>query len=88
MSQRWLVVGGGWFRANDIQFAYQAIAGVSLAVGKNTSLGFEYRYFGTTTPTFTDDPGGGNVTSQVEHQNQNLLVKFTHRFGVPAADRP
>ena len=70
-----------WFRANDVQFAYQGIAGVSYAIGAKNSVGIEYRYFGTSTPSFTDDPsGGGAVTSQLEHQNQNLLLRLTHTF--------
>ena len=50
-----------WFRAHDVQFAYEGIAGISYTVGARTSLGFEYRFFATTTPSFTDDPSGGGA---------------------------
>ncbi len=70
------------FRDSDVQFAYQAIVGLSYALSPKTNLGVEYRYFGTRNPSFTDDPdGGGNVTANFEHQNHNVLLKLIYRFG-------
>jgi len=65
-----------WFQDNDIEFAYQVIAGFSIAINANTSVGAEYRFFDTATPSFTE-----NVTVQFDNQSHNLLIKLTHKFG-------
>lgn len=69
------------FRANDTQFAYQAIAGIAYAITSNVRLGVEYRFFGVTTPTFSDNPdGNGAVSTDIDRQNQNVLMKLTYTF--------
>ena len=68
-------------RANPTRFAYQAIAGVSYALTERVSLGIEYRYFATTDPSYSDNPGGGG-TSRVdaEYKTHNVLVNLIYRF--------
>ena len=69
------------FRANDTQFAYQAIAGLSYAFTSNVRLGVEYRFFGVTEPTFSDNPdGNGSVSTDIKRQNQNVLMKLSYSF--------
>lgn len=69
------------FHANDTQFAYQAIAGIAYAITSNVRLGVEYRFFGVTEPTFSDNPdGSGTVSTDIERQNQNVLLKLSYCF--------
>lgn len=69
------------FRANDTQFAYQAIAGLSYAFTPNVRLGVEYRFFGVTEPTFSDNPdGNGTVSTDIKRQNQNVVLKLSYSF--------
>jgi opacity protein-like surface antigen len=71
--------GGQKFNDWDTEFAYQAIAGVSFAVMQQTSVGIEYRFFGTTTPTFQDN-AGANVKVDPEYLNHAVLLSLTYSF--------
>jgi opacity protein-like surface antigen len=46
---------------DDTQFAYQGIAGLAYEVAPHWSVGVEYRFFGTTDPSFVDHPDGNRV---------------------------
>src|SRR3954452_22525479 len=73
--------GAADFNDSETRFAYQAIAGVSYALTERVSLGIEYRYFATTDPSYSDNPGGGG-TSRVdaEYKTHNVLVNLIYRF--------
>ncbi len=55
---------------NDLVFAYQFGAGINVALNERTSLDFEYRYFATSDPSFTD-AAGDEFTS--ENSSHNFL---------------
>jgi outer membrane protein OmpA-like peptidoglycan-associated protein len=83
-------VGGG--SANSTQFAYQAMLGVGYNVDPSIRINLEGRYYGTTTPNFsnTTNIGGTPVTFQANPTNNNLavLASVQFRFGAPAAAPP
>ncbi len=56
----------------DTVLAYQAIAGVAVPVASDTSVGFEYRYFGT------QDPEDDGV--ETEYGTHNIGVRLNHSF--------
>jgi OOP family OmpA-OmpF porin len=72
--------GAADFKDSDTQFAYQGIAGVSYALAKQLSLGLEYRYFATTDPNYSDNPGGGTSRVASEYHTHNVLLNLTYRF--------
>ena len=53
---------------HDLDFAYQAMAGVSYQLAQNGTLFTEYRYFAVNDPTF-DTVGGGQVHSELATNN-------------------
>jgi hypothetical protein len=46
---------------------------------QQTSVGIEYRFFGTTTPTFQDN-AGANVKVDPEYLNHAVLLSLTYCF--------
>ena len=54
IQQEWKA-NGGKFSDFNTQFAYQGIAGVSYNFSPNLAANLEYRYLGTTEPTFSDN---------------------------------
>jgi OOP family OmpA-OmpF porin len=72
--------GAAEFKDSDTQFAYQGIAGVSYALTNQLSLGLEYRYFATTDPNYSDNPGGGNTRVASEYKTHNVLLNLIYRF--------
>ncbi len=69
------------FRDEDIGFAYQAIAGVTYRIGRQTDLAFEYRHSGTSNASFTDDPSGsGSVTTKVDRSRNSVVLKLSYFF--------
>jgi opacity protein-like surface antigen len=72
---------GASFNSTDDDFAYQGIAGVSYAFTP-ISLGLEYRYFGTTTPHFSDNLGGaiGPTKISADDHSHNVLLNLTYHF--------
>ena len=71
---------GGNFSDTDIQFAYQAMAGLSLEITPQLDAGLEYRYFATTQPSFSDATGGNPVTVDPEYNTHNILLTLTYQF--------
>ncbi len=69
------------FRDDDIGFAYQAIFGISTRIARQTDLALEYRYSGTSKASFTDDPdGSGSVTTEIDRNNQSVVLKLSYSF--------
>ncbi|MGE5202598.1 MAG: OmpA family protein [Acidobacteriota bacterium] len=71
------IASGGSF-----QFAYQAIAGLKLALGRNWSATIDYRYFATTDGTFSDAFGN---RFKVPYSTHNALVGIAYHFVAPMA---
>jgi len=73
--------GSGNFSDDSIEFAYQAMAGVAAEITPQVSAGLEYRYFATTSPSFSDSvAGGGAVTVDPDYNTHNILVTLTYSF--------
>jgi opacity protein-like surface antigen len=64
----------------DTQFAYQGIAGLDYAIAPHWSVGAEYRFFGTTDPSFIDHPDGNRVWTETVYHAHELLFGVTYRF--------
>jgi opacity protein-like surface antigen len=71
---------GGNFSDTDFQFAYQAMAGLALEITPQLDAGLEYRYFATTTPSFSDVTGGNPVTVNPDYNTHNILLTLTYQF--------
>lgn len=61
----------------DFNFAWQALAGVRLKLGKRVSLGVGYKYFGTSSSSY--DLDGVNVDIDTSN-NHTLNVVFNAKF--------
>lgn len=67
---------------DDVQFAYQGIAGVKVAITTGLSLFVDYRYFATLDPSFTDTTG---TDVDGEYSSHNIMAGLTYNFGTGAA---
>lgn len=63
--------------ADDTVFAYQAGAGVEIALNRQLSLDVGYRYFGTSTATFDED---FSRTTELKMQSHNVAVGLRVKF--------
>lgn len=61
---------------SDTVFAYQAGAGIGYKFSPTTTANLQYRFFGTSDPTFDD----GTVEIDGEYQSHNFWVGITQRF--------
>ena len=61
---------------NDTVFAYQAGAGVGIALNRITSLDIGYRYFGTAKARFQDL----DLTTQLKYESHNATVGVRVKF--------
>jgi len=76
------VVGLGTITSNtQWEFGYQAIAGIRYNINPALAFDLDYRYLGTTDPTFRTGVG---VRYTSEHQTHNVVASLTMRFGAPA----
>jgi opacity protein-like surface antigen len=72
---------GGDFNDDSVEFAYQAMAGLMVEITPQLDAGLEYRFFGTTTPSFSDTVvGGGAVTVDPDYFAHNILLTLTYSF--------
>ncbi|WP_026870976.1 OmpA family protein [Inquilinus limosus] len=76
---------GNYFSSTKAQFAYQGIAGVAYNFAPNLAATLEYRYLGTTAPTFKDN--GVRIKSD-ENNNHSILVGLRYTFGAEEAPPP
>ena len=63
------------------QLGYQGIAGVRYNINPALAFDIDYRYFGTTDPTFRTSAAAGGVSYTSSHSSHNVLASFTVRFG-------
>jgi opacity protein-like surface antigen len=72
---------GGNFSDDSVELAYQAMAGLAIEITPQLDAGMEYRFFGTTDPSFSDTVmGGGAVTVDPEYMSHNILLTLTYGF--------
>jgi outer membrane protein OmpA-like peptidoglycan-associated protein len=62
------------------EFGYQAIAGIRYNINPALAFDLDYRYLGTTDPTFRSASG---VKYTSEYHTHNLVASLTMRFGAP-----
>ena len=87
-------VGGADLRVNNVtihsaqfanggslQFAYQGIAGLKLALGRNWSASVDYRYFAATDGSFGDAFGN---RFKLPYSTQNAMASVAYHFAPPA----
>ncbi len=66
-------------RGNSWQFGYQALAGVRYNVNPNLAFDVDYRYLGTTDPTFRTTVGA--IPIQATYSTHNIVASITVMFG-------
>ena len=78
--------------AESTQFAYQAIVGVGYNIDSMFRINLEGRYYGTTTPTYTNTGNINGVpytaTTSPRNNNVSLMASIQVKFGAPAAAPP
>jgi OOP family OmpA-OmpF porin len=83
-------IGGG--SSSSTQFAYQAMIGVGYNIDPQIRLNLEGRYYGTTSPNFSNSGNVGGVpvsiTANPTNNNVSLLASIQFRFGAPPAPPP
>jgi outer membrane protein OmpA-like peptidoglycan-associated protein len=65
-------------------FAYQGIAGLNYAIGQQTDLFVNYRYFRATEPEFDFSPVLGAVVSGDDVVKHTATIGLRYHFGAPA----
>ena len=68
---------------DDVKFAFQGIAGASVALDKNWSVTADYRYLRTPNIEYKSNVGD---TAATENASHNILVGVRYSFGQPAAE--
>ena len=86
----WSVPGGGTFASSDSwQFGYQAIAGVRYNINPALAFDLDYRYLGTTDPSFkfggsgAQNAGIAGASYTSGYSTHSLVASLTLRFGAP-----
>jgi len=83
----WGIPGiGSVASADSWEFGYQAIAGIRYNINPALALDVDYRYLGTTDPTFhTVVPG---ISYRSEYSSHSLVASLTMRFGAAPPPPP
>ncbi|HVM80073.1 MAG TPA: OmpA family protein [Stellaceae bacterium] len=69
----------------SLQFAYQAIAGVKVALGRSWSASVDYRYFAATDGSFGDALGN---RFKLPYSTQNVMAGVAYHFAPPSPAPP
>jgi len=78
----WSVPGFGTVASDtQWQFGYQGIAGIRYNINPSLAFDVDYRYLGTTDPTFQTRFAGIRYSS--EHSTHSVLASLSVRFGAP-----
>jgi OmpA-OmpF porin, OOP family len=78
----WSVPGIGTIASDsDVQLGYQGIAGVRYNINPSLAFDLDYRYLGTTDPTFRTKFGPTYTSGYSTH---NIVASLSLRFGAPA----
>jgi len=77
------VAAGTVASSTSWQFGYQGIAGIRYNINPSLAFDVDYRYFGTTDPTFKTVPARGSLSYKSENTSHNVLASFVVKFGAP-----
>src|SRR5205085_11722924 len=72
---------GTLVKSTDWEFGYQGIAGIRYNINPALAFDLDYRYLGTTDPTFRTVFGGVRYTSG--YSTHNVVASLSVRFGAP-----
>ena len=72
--------GGGALNDGQIEFAYQAIAGVAAQLDYNWAVSADYRYIASLDPTYKATLGG---SAKMENASHNIILSVRYSFGEP-----
>jgi outer membrane protein OmpA-like peptidoglycan-associated protein len=92
-------IGGTFIDGHSWNFGYQAIAGIRYDINPLLAFDLDYRYLGTTQPTFTNkgvfplpnSPGllaPGLVKVNTGYHTNNIVASLTMKFGAPPPAPP
>ncbi|MBX3502230.1 MAG: OmpA family protein [Alphaproteobacteria bacterium] len=73
-------VGLARVTASQTEFAYQGIAGVSAVFDDSFRISLDYKFFGTTNPSFAG--------ASYRYLNHSAMLTLAYKFGAPAAAAP
>jgi OOP family OmpA-OmpF porin len=73
---------GAYAGGNELELAYQGIAGVAAQLDNNWAVTADYRYVATTDPKFHTTNGNGRYGDNESH---NIVLGVRYSFGEPAA---
>lgn len=65
---------------SDTVFAYHGFAGVRYNIDEHMAVSLDYRYFGTTAPSWDADFGGSARTRFGDNQTHSVTAAFTYSF--------
>ena len=80
-----LIGGNTIASSSDTQFGYQGIAGIRYNINPALAFDLDYRYLGTSDPTFR---AIGGVKYRSEYSSHNVLASLSVRFGAPPPAPP
>ena len=73
--------GGVFSSSSTAELGYQGIAGIRYNINPALAFDLDYRYLGTTDPTFASKTGLGKFTSG--YSTHSILASLSMRFGAP-----
>ena len=73
--------GGVFSSSSTTELGYQGIAGIRYNINPALAFDLDYRYLGTTDPTFGSKTGLGKFTSG--YSTHSILASLSMRFGAP-----
>jgi OOP family OmpA-OmpF porin len=80
----WGIPGIGTIASSSTwQFGYQAIAGVRYNINPALAFDVDYRYLGTTGPSFRTTPATGSLPYTSDHTSHSVVASLSVRFGAP-----
>ena len=80
----WGIPGVGTIASStDWEFGYQAIAGIRYNINPSLAFDLDYRYLGTTDPTFHTTAHFGSIPYTSGYNTQNIVASLSLRFGAP-----
>jgi outer membrane protein OmpA-like peptidoglycan-associated protein len=84
LHDSWGIKGLGTIaNSTDWEFGYQAIAGIRYNINPSLAFDVDYRYLGTTDPTFTATNVIGNPRYRSEYSSHSVVASLSVRFGAP-----
>jgi len=77
------------FHGSSWQLGYQGIAGIRYNISPSLAFDLDYRYLGTTNPSFRGSTGGGpSIPVKTSYNSQNLVASLSLVFGEAAPPPP